>query len=578
MPPNVHEELGFRLKQAKTAICAWKSHLLRSVNQDMARMEVLVNLDQSSVLLVQDWAGKYLPRKYRESQADWFGKRGIPWHITVATRKNAGEMQMLTLVHIFPGCSQDSCAVLAVMADVIKQLKSTMPELRSVYYRQDNAGCYHCGATIAGAKVLGEAHGIVIRRLDFSDPQGGKGPCDRKAATIKSHMRIYLNSGNDIETPYQIKDAILSSGGVDAVNLSLCQSITSSKLQPIKIDNVSLLNNFQYEDEGVRVWRAYGIGPGKLLKSNKFQYPTLRELPSVDVTCSFRNTFTAVKQRSSKDTPEDDEVGIKPDDEPEAAVFTCHEEGCTQTFLRHSSLQRHLDCGKHKRTLERETLLDRAARAYSEALEGQTTAVPQISTMVVTKPDSSDNFTKLAMGWALKSGASRKRFSEQQKNYLDGKFRVGEQSGRKADPASVARAMMTAKDVNGQKLFTSDEYLTASQVNSYFSRLAAKKSLPDNDGYEDQLDDTQNASYEAQIEELTKRIVGDLGPTHPITHGAHNLCEIVLNSNLTKFSISILQEICESLGIETADITSVRRKQPYVETIEGFCLGCTCRQ
>ena len=24
---------------------------------------------------------KYLPRKYRESQTDWFGKRGIPWHI-----------------------------------------------------------------------------------------------------------------------------------------------------------------------------------------------------------------------------------------------------------------------------------------------------------------------------------------------------------------------------------------------------------------------------------------------------------------------------------------------------------------
>jgi hypothetical protein len=101
----------------------------------MARVEVLENLDESSALLVQDWAMKYLPRKYRESQANWFGKRGIPWHITVATRKNAGELQMLTFVHIFPGCSQDSCAVLSVMADVIKQLKSTMPEMKSVYYR-----------------------------------------------------------------------------------------------------------------------------------------------------------------------------------------------------------------------------------------------------------------------------------------------------------------------------------------------------------------------------------------------------------------------------------------------------------
>lgn len=34
------EDLLFRVKQAKKAIWAWKSHLLRSVNQDSARMEL----------------------------------------------------------------------------------------------------------------------------------------------------------------------------------------------------------------------------------------------------------------------------------------------------------------------------------------------------------------------------------------------------------------------------------------------------------------------------------------------------------------------------------------------------------
>ena len=80
-------ELTFKVKQAKNAILAWKSHLLRSVNQDAARLDVLDLLDESSVLLVQNWAMKFLPRKYRESQNDWFGKRGLPWHVTVATRK-----------------------------------------------------------------------------------------------------------------------------------------------------------------------------------------------------------------------------------------------------------------------------------------------------------------------------------------------------------------------------------------------------------------------------------------------------------------------------------------------------------
>ena len=96
LTPEVKEELSFTVKQAKSAILAWKSHLLRSVNQDATRLEVLDSLDESWVLLVQDWAMKYFPRKYRESQSDWYGKRGILWHITVATRKSAVKYEMLS--------------------------------------------------------------------------------------------------------------------------------------------------------------------------------------------------------------------------------------------------------------------------------------------------------------------------------------------------------------------------------------------------------------------------------------------------------------------------------------------------
>lgn len=43
------------------------------------------------------------------------------------------------------------------LADVLTKLKIGFPNLDSVFYRQDNAGCYHCGAsTILGAKVLAD--------------------------------------------------------------------------------------------------------------------------------------------------------------------------------------------------------------------------------------------------------------------------------------------------------------------------------------------------------------------------------------------------------------------------------------
>ena len=55
--------------------------------------------------------------------------------------------------------------------------------------------------------------GIAVGRVDFSDPQGGKGACDQKAATIKAHVRRYVNEGHDVETASQFKEVMLTSGG-----------------------------------------------------------------------------------------------------------------------------------------------------------------------------------------------------------------------------------------------------------------------------------------------------------------------------------------------------------------------------
>ena len=46
------EELKFIVEQAKSSILVWKAHLLRSVNQDEARVDAVEELSKYSVLLV----------------------------------------------------------------------------------------------------------------------------------------------------------------------------------------------------------------------------------------------------------------------------------------------------------------------------------------------------------------------------------------------------------------------------------------------------------------------------------------------------------------------------------------------
>ena len=62
------EDLLYHFEQARTDILQWKAHILRSVNQDKAKQDIISNLNDSSALVVMDWVMKFLQMKYREKQ------------------------------------------------------------------------------------------------------------------------------------------------------------------------------------------------------------------------------------------------------------------------------------------------------------------------------------------------------------------------------------------------------------------------------------------------------------------------------------------------------------------------------
>ena len=80
--PNVtltdqqQNQVMFDLSHAVEAIHDWKAHLLRSVNQEQAKQDVLSALTDNSILIIMDWAIKYLPKRYREQMSDFYGNEG----------------------------------------------------------------------------------------------------------------------------------------------------------------------------------------------------------------------------------------------------------------------------------------------------------------------------------------------------------------------------------------------------------------------------------------------------------------------------------------------------------------------
>ena len=67
-------------------------------------------MDEGAVMITLDWAMKYLSRKYRASQTEWYAKRGLPWHISVVTRKSDNDFHTYAIIHLFETTKQDSNA------------------------------------------------------------------------------------------------------------------------------------------------------------------------------------------------------------------------------------------------------------------------------------------------------------------------------------------------------------------------------------------------------------------------------------------------------------------------------------
>ena len=405
------EEIEYIMEQSVKNIENWKAHLLRSINQDLAKHDILDDIDDQSVLLVSDWVMKYIPRKYRESQRDWFGERGISWHITVAIKKSSdNEIQMLTFVHIFEKCNQDGPAVVAIFDDVLQQLKSVLPDLSTVYMKQDNAGCYHSAFGMIAIYQIAKNHGVKLARLDFSEPQCGKGACDRKAATIKSHINRYLHSGHDVETPDQMKYAIESSGGVPGVRVAVCNPLVTGDVDPCKLDGISFLNNIEYSNESMTSWKAYEIGKGKVMKWNDLNQPTTLphlekkkdEYPEVSfISVKPRKASSKGSIQEADEESSDDEspvtqrskcgINKKPVDDK---LFFCPEEGCIKSYQQYSSFENHLTCGRHKYALENMTLYDKAMTMYATKLEE---GISKVTALDQDLPTEGENISALVL-------------------------------------------------------------------------------------------------------------------------------------------------------------------------------------
>jgi hypothetical protein len=80
-------------------------------------------------------------------------------------------------------------------------------------YQPDNL-CCNQGVLISGLLTYLVISGINIVRYDFSEAQAGKSYCDAKIAHMRSKLRMFVSSGENVMTPFDMKNGIMYGSGV----------------------------------------------------------------------------------------------------------------------------------------------------------------------------------------------------------------------------------------------------------------------------------------------------------------------------------------------------------------------------
>lgn len=232
------DDLLYDLKRGKENIFKWKCHVLRSCNQEASKQQVLSSLDKNSALIVVDWAMKFLQLRHREKQSDWYGKRGISWHVSSVITKNAetSKIEVSTYTHLIDSCTQDWYAVASILENLLINVRKRHPSVANVFIRSDEAGCYHNNLLIASLKDIGDRVGIKIASYDYSEPQHGKDICDRILCPMKQAIRKYCDEGHDVLSARDMRKALIERpvSGVTACVNKVDESKMSIEAKPIK--------------------------------------------------------------------------------------------------------------------------------------------------------------------------------------------------------------------------------------------------------------------------------------------------------------------------------------------------------
>ena len=116
----------------------------------------------------------------------------------------------------------------------------SQPQIKKIYMKSDNAGCYHNPWSLEALFNIFKKHGLTLQRYDFNEPAWEE-DCDRESVTTKSYIHNYLDNGHDLLNADDVFLALHYGSGIqdavvcaEEIDFSIA-TLTGAKIQNFRI-------------------------------------------------------------------------------------------------------------------------------------------------------------------------------------------------------------------------------------------------------------------------------------------------------------------------------------------------------
>lgn len=552
-------EIDCELDKCRENLMRWRTHILRKKVEGEFTRKQLNELKDDEVIVVSDFKMKILPQYYRETQKEFFAKRGTAClGFLVYSNNPDGDGNNAHYLYFFSDdTTQDTDLICAGKAYVYHEfLPSLLPDipLIKVLFESDGAAAFNSYKMKALQPFWkkftdGKVEEIQIR---FSISGDGKSPLDGSFGRIGRLLSDAVNNGedfNDAESILRVYEGTIGIRNGAAFILSLDRSST------IRVEDQNMTRLFleshrivlDREKNRVLLYSNSGYGRGVEVCLDKFNnffedvdnlqcpaYSVTQETRADDTKEEVVHPTESFQQREKqKKMSKRLKAQKKFDDDFEAYVEEMKANGlwvcssqtgvdklrCKCWFFTEKGLQNHVRNNAH--AYPKRNMTDHAAAFLAQDGGALAAGSRWNRNEAYSTTDDVRNGEGLGnaegsewheRGWGRKwKRASPKRLSQKLKDTLIDFFEMGERSdgeksGRNKYTPKEARAKLSEmKEKSGLKTFSSTSehgnLPSEEQIRSFWSRYKKNRNDKDKKSNEEWV--------AAALEEDEKNCIGD---------------------------------------------------------------------